>query len=76
MEKETSPRQRLAEIIKRLEANGQKVTDTSDKVKSMGFIGGVGSRQRKDQPSSEHEAENGQCHAGGMNVIRPDEERA
>ena len=42
MEKETSPRQKLAEIIKRLEANGRKVTDTSDKIKSIGFIGGNG----------------------------------
>jgi hypothetical protein len=54
--------QKLAEIIKRLEANGRKVTDTSDQVKSIGFIGGV-SRQRGNQPSPEQAAENGQRRA-------------
>jgi hypothetical protein len=46
MEKENSPKQKLAEILKRLEDRGLKLTDMSAKIKSMGFIGGIGAHQK------------------------------
>jgi hypothetical protein len=49
MGKENPPKQKLAEIIKRLEASGHKVTDMSDKTKAIGFMGGVGPHQKPKQ---------------------------
>jgi hypothetical protein len=50
MEKEISPKQKLAEIVKQLESSGHKVTDMSDKIKAIGF---VSAHQKNDQPYTE-----------------------
>ena len=55
METDNSATQKLAEIIKRLESSGHKVTDMSDKIKAVGFVGGISVHQKKDQPSPHHD---------------------
>jgi len=50
METDNSATQKLAEIIKRLESSGHKVTDMSDKIKAIGF---VSAHQKNDQPYTE-----------------------
>jgi hypothetical protein len=59
MEDKQTPEEKFAEIKKRLEARGLKLIDVSDKIKAIGFIGGVGSHQNRNQSSPERGTENG-----------------
>ena len=58
MEKENPFKQKLAEIIKRLESSGHRVTDMSDKIKAVGFVGGISAHQKNDQPSPSQNQKN------------------
>jgi hypothetical protein len=55
MEKENGLTKKLAELKKKLEASGQKVTNIADKVKAIGFVGGIGAHQKRNQPSPERD---------------------
>lgn len=68
--------QKLAEIIKRLEANGRKVTDTSDQVKSIGFIGGVDHAREEINLHRSKRRKTGSVVQFGMNAIRPDQRKS
>jgi hypothetical protein len=54
-----NPGQKLAKIIKRLEGNGHKVTNMADRVKAIGFVGGIGEHQKRNQSSAEQNTKTG-----------------
>ena len=50
-------RRTLAEMKRKLESQGIKVRDMSSEIKSIGIVGGIGPRQRQNQPKKQEPKE-------------------
>jgi hypothetical protein len=52
MEKKNDPKKKFAELKKQLEARGRNLIDMSPKIKSMGFVCGIGPHYKS--PEKKH----------------------